>query len=73
MCLRKFIRHREYVQVIRTDNGTSFVGASPELIESFQEIDNVKIGEFLQQHDGEWIWWMRNPPLASNMGGVWEC
>ena len=73
MCLRKFIRHREYVQVIRTDNGTSFVGASPELIESFQEIDNVKIGEFLQQRDGEWIWWMRNPPLASNMGGVWEC
>ena len=42
------------------------------MIESFQEMDHVKIGEFLQQHGGEWIWWKRNPPLASNVGGVWE-
>ena len=72
MCLRRFIGRRGYIRVIRTDNGTNFVGASAELIESFQEMDHVKIGEFLQQHGGEWIWWKRNPPLASNMGGVWE-
>ena len=71
MCLRRFIGRRGYVRVIRTDNGTNFVGASAELIESFQEMDHVKIGEFLQQHGGEWIWWKRNPLLASNMGGVW--
>ena len=58
--------------MIRTDNGTKFVGTSAELIESFQEMDHIKIGEFLQQYDGEWIWWKRNPPLPSNMGGVWE-
>ena len=58
--------------MIRPDNGTNFVGASAELIESFQEMDHVRIGEFLQQNSGEWIWWKRNPPLASNMGGVWE-
>ena len=56
MCMRRFIGHRGYVQMIRTDNGTNFVGASVELIESFQEIDHVKIGEFLQQNGGEWIW-----------------
>ena len=31
MCLRKFIGRRGYVQVIRTDNETNFVGASAEL------------------------------------------
>ena len=72
MCLRRFIGCRGYVRVIRTDDGTNFVGASAELIEPFQEMDHVKIGEFLQQHGGEWIWWKRNPPVASNMGGVWE-
>ena len=36
-------------------------------------MDHVRIGEFLQQNGGEWILWKRNPPLASNMGGVWEC
>ena len=72
MSFRRLIRHRGHVQMIRTDNGTNFVGVSAELIESFQEMDHVRIGEFLQQNGGEWIWWKRNPPLASNMGGVWE-
>ena len=35
-------------------------------------MNHVKTGQFLQQHGGEWIWWKRNSPLASNMGGVWE-
>ena len=61
MCLRRFIGRRGYVRVIRTDNGTNFVGASAELIESFQEMNHLKIGEFFQQHGGEWIWWKRNP------------
>ena len=68
MCLRRFIGRRGYVRVIRTDNGTNFVGASAELIESFQEMDHVKIGEFLQQHGGEWIWWKRNPHWQA----IWE-
>ena len=33
MCLRRFIGCRGYVQTIRTDNGTNFIGASAELIE----------------------------------------
>ena len=27
---------------------------------------------FCNNKGGEWIWWKRNIPLASNMGGVWE-
>ena len=36
MYLRRFIGRRGYVWMIRTNNGTNFVGASAELIESFQ-------------------------------------
>ena len=36
-------------------------------------MDHIKIGEFLQQNGGEWIWLKRKPPLASNTGGVWKC
>ena len=61
MCLRSFIGRRGYVQMIRTDNGTNFVGASAELIESFQVINHVEIEEFLQQNGGEWIYWKKRP------------
>ena len=67
MYLRRLIGRRGYVRMIRTDGETNFVGASAELIESFQEMNYVKIGEFLQENGREWIWWKRNPPLASNM------
>ena len=72
ICLRRFIGRRVYVRMTRTDNGTNLVGASAELIESFQEMEHVKIGAFLQQNGDEWIWWKRNPPLVSNMGDGWE-
>ena len=72
MCFRNLIGHRRYARMIRRDNETNFVGASAALIESFQEMNHIKIGEFLQQNDGELIWWKRIPSLASNTGGVWE-
>ena len=73
MCFRRFIGRRRFVRVIRTDKGTKFVGVFVELIEVFQEMDHEKSGEFLQQHGGEWIWWKRNPQLASNIRGGGEC
>ena len=73
MCFRKLIGHRGYIRIIGTDNGTNFVDVSAELMKSFQDLNHVKIGTILQQNGGEWIWWKRDPPLASNMGGVWEC
>ena len=58
--------------MIRSNNGSSHVRASSELTRAFQEMDHIKIGDFLKETDGEWIIWKRNPQLSSNMGGVWE-
>ena len=35
-------------------------------------MDHKKIGDFLEESGGDWMVWKRNPPLASNIGGVWE-
>ena len=72
MCLRRFIGRRGNVRLIRSDNGSNFTGASAELIQAFQEMDHSRISNYLEEHGGEWINWKRNPPFASNMGGVWE-
>ena len=37
MCLRRFIGQRENVRLIRSDNGTNFVGASAELTKISQK------------------------------------
>ena len=69
---RRFIGQRGIVRIFRSDNETNFVGASAELICDFQEMDHKKIGDFLERNCGEWMMRKRNPPLASNMAGVWE-
>ena len=58
--------------MIRSDNGSNLGGASAELSRAFQEMDHIKIGNFLKDNGGEWMIWKRNPPLSSNMEGVWE-
>ena len=72
MSLCQLIGCRGAVRMMRFDNGFNFAGASAELIKAFQEMDHNKIGRFLEENGGGWIVWRRNPPLASNMGGVWE-
>ena len=72
LSLRRFIGRRGIVRMIRSDNGANFVGASAELIRAFQEMDHKKIGDLLEGNGGDWMVWKRNPPLPSNMGGVWE-
>ena len=57
---------------MRSDNGTNFVGAIKELQKAFQEMDHNQISQCLQRHEADWITWIRNPPTASHMGGVWE-
>ena len=58
--------------MIRSDNGTNFVGASTELKKAFGEMDEKRINDFFMELGGEWISWKRNPLVASNMGGVLE-
>ena len=53
LSLRRFIGQRGIVGMIRSDNGANFVAASVELIPAFQEMDQKKIGDFLEEDDGD--------------------
>ena len=72
LALRRLVARRGNVMILRSDNGTNFVGANHELSEAFKEMDHRKIQEFMQSTDGDWLVWKFNPPKASHMGGVWE-
>jgi len=67
--LQRFICRRGRPEVIRSDNGTNFVGAERELREALKKLNQTRISEFLRQRE---ICWKFNPPAASHMGGVWE-
>ena len=67
--LRRFIARRGQVQVIRSDNGTNFVGAEKELRAAIRGWNQEQIHNVLLQKNIEWQF---NPPAASHHGGVWE-
>ncbi|XP_077865186.1 uncharacterized protein LOC144351344 [Saccoglossus kowalevskii] len=67
--LRRFIARRGQVKVIRSDNGTNFIGAQRELRQEIERWNQKKIDKALQQKE---ITWKFNPPAASHFGGVWE-
>ena len=70
--LRKLIIRRGNIRIIRSNNGSNFVGASTELKRTFSEIDKKKINGFFMKLGGECLIWRYNPTNANNMGGVWE-
>ena len=70
--LRRLITRRGNIGIIRTKNGSNFVGARTELKRAFSEIDKKKINDLLMELGGEWLIWRHNPPTASYMGEVWE-
>ena len=72
LCLRRFIGHRGSISLLRSDNGSNFVGASSEFKKFFAEMDQQKINDFMRDNGAEWMLCKWNPPLACNMGGVWE-
>lgn len=67
--LRRFIARRGQVKILRSDNGTNFVGAERELKRAIEEWNSSKIENTLRQSG---IQWMFNPPTGSHHGGVWE-
>eukprot|EP00111_Clytia_hemisphaerica_P009993 TCONS_00029238-protein len=73
LCLRRFICRRGSIRMIRSDNGTNFVGCQSELKELFRSLDHSKIKSFLRdEFNADYIVWERNPPYSSHFGGVWE-
>ena len=69
LALRRFISRGGYVKVMRSDNGTNFVGANNELNLCIKQLDQIKLHIFSNHQNIEWI---INPPVSPWMGGVWE-
>ncbi len=67
--IRRFQARRGQVSIIRSDNGTNFVGAERELREALAKLDQSGINEVMMRKGVQWIF---NPPAASHHGGIWE-
>ena len=67
--LRRFTNRRGCPTKMYSDNGTNFKGASSELKEFVQRMDQKKIVDFATTSMIEWSF---NPPKAPHMGGAWE-
>ena len=67
--MRRFIARRGIPELMRSDNGTNFVGGNKELSSAIPQWNVQQIhGFFLQKH----IKWIFNPPSGSHHRGVWE-
>jgi transposase InsO family protein len=68
--LMRFIARRGKPEVIRSDNGSNFVGARKEMTTAIKAWNETPaIDSKLKQREIQWI---MNPPGASHMGGAWE-
>jgi len=66
--MRRFIARRSVPEVMRSDNGSNFVGGCKELREAISGWNKSQIHEFLLQRN---VMWLFNPPSGSHFGGVW--
>lgn len=69
LCLRNFVNTRDTPKVIRSDNGTNFVGAAKELREAVDLFDHAAIQAELGTYRIEWKF---NCPHHPQAGGCWE-
>lgn len=67
--MRRFIARRGIPEVMRSDNGSNFIGGNKELREAISKCNESQIHEFLLQRNIKWLF---NPPSGSHFGGVWE-
>lgn len=67
--LRRFSARRGPVALMRSDNGTNFVGAQRELLKHFDDFSYEKFHCKIAKQGIKWIF---NPPKGSHHGGVWE-
>ena len=66
--LRRFFAIRGPVKLLRSDQGTNFVGARKEL-NIASNIDDSSVRNYLSNSGCTWLF---NPPHAPHMGGSWE-
>lgn len=69
VCIRNFVNRRGVPIRMRSDNGTNFVGASKELKDAIDAIDNNTIQAAMSTINVEWIF---NSPDNPEAGGAWE-
>ena len=67
--LYRFMVRRGESCLLRSDNGSNFVGAERKLRKEIEAWNKERIQEAMSQRG---IRWLFNPPAASHMGGVWE-
>jgi hypothetical protein len=67
--ISRFIARRGKPELIRSDNGGSFVRGEKEIREGIGKWNQNAIHEHLLQKNIKWIF---NPPLGSHHGGIWE-
>ncbi|KAA8578565.1 hypothetical protein FQN60_002572, partial [Etheostoma spectabile] len=67
--LRCFIAIRGAVRLIKSDQGSNFVGAKNELAEALKEMDADRLAVFLADKQCDFS---MNAPQSSHVGGVWE-
>ena len=72
LTLRRLVAWRENIRSIYSGNGGDFIGSEQELKEACMEMNDRKIQPFLLEQNRDWVRWHKNPPSASQMGGVWE-
>ena len=67
--MRRFIARQGTRELMRSGNGTNFVGGDKEVSYDLSQWNVQQIhGFFLQRH----IKWILNPPSGSQQEGVWE-
>ena len=66
---RRFSARRGTPRMVRSDQGTNFVGALSEFRREFQNVDKARVVAAAGILGVEWIF---NPPHSSHMGGTWE-
>ena len=69
LALGRFISRRGPIDIIRSDNGTNFIGTERELRNALKELDQTLISSELNRYRIEWKF---NPPFSPWMRGVWE-
>ena len=68
LSLRRFLARRAAVKVMRSDNGTTFEGASIQLKQSTEVLAQVSINKYLVAKNIDWKF---NPPVSPLMRGIW--